>query len=103
MANAILLNGSLDLTKILEQAHAKHSAFSKAKNGHIYFNITQWVNEQPNDLGQHSSVQLNSTKEARESEGKIYIGNLKKAEQQAPEPITDTVAAEIPTADSLPF
>ena len=43
---SILLNGSLDLTLILEKAKAKHSAFSKsAKNGHIYFNITQWVND----------------------------------------------------------
>lgn len=97
-----LLNGSLDLTIILEKAKAKHSAFSKSeKNGHIYFNITQWVNEEPNEFGQHSSLLLNSSKEGREAEGKVYIGNAKKVEGGGNTvPVT---AEEIPSADQLPF
>ncbi len=101
-----LLNGSLDLTIILEKAKAKHSAFSKSeKNGHIYFNITQWINDEPNDFGQHSSLLLNSkSKELQESEGKVYIGNAKKVEGGGNSgPVTDEAAAEIPSADSLPF
>lgn len=97
-----LLNGSLDLTIILEKAKAKHSAFSKSeKNGHIYFNITQWVNEEPNEFGQHSSLLLNSSKEGREAEGKVYIGNAKKVEGGGN--TVPIVADEIPGADQLPF
>lgn len=96
-----LLNGSLDLTLILEKAKEKHSAFSKSeKNGHIYFNITQWVNDEPNEYGQHSSLLLNSSKEGKVTEGKVYIGNAKKVEQSSGGPVT---ADEIPSADSLPF
>ena len=103
---AILLNGSLDLTIILEKAKAKHSAFSKSeKNGHIYFNITQWVNDEPNDFGQHSSLLLNSkSKELTETEGKVYIGNAKKAEGGGGAiPLTDTAVVDLPAIDSLPF
>ena len=103
---SILLNGSLDLTLILEKAKAKHSAFSKSeKNGHIYFNITQWVDDEPNDFGQHSSLLLNSrSKELQETEGKVYIGNAKKAEGGGgAAPLTATVADELPDASGLPF
>lgn len=102
---SILLNGSLDLTMILEKAKAKHSAFSKSeKNGHIYFNITQWVNDEPNDFGQHSSLLLNSSKEGKETEGKVYIGNAKKVEgQQGAAPVTAADVAELPDVDKLPF
>jgi hypothetical protein len=103
---SILLNGSLDLTLILEKAKEKHSAFSKSeKNGHLYFNITQWVNDEPNDFGQHSSLLLNSkSKETQESEGKVYIGNAKKAESGGGAvQLTDAVVAELPAVDTLPF
>lgn len=105
MANQ-LLNGSLDLTMILEKAKAKHSAFSKSeKNGHIYFNITQWINDEPNEFGQHSSILLNSgSKEKQAEEGKVYIGNAKKVEGGGNSvPITDATVAELPEIDSLPF
>jgi hypothetical protein len=100
-----LLNGSLDLTMILEKAKAKHSAFSKSeKNGHIYFNITQWINDEPNEFGQHSSLLLNSSKEGKETEGKVYIGNAKKVEGGGNSvPINDTVAEELPETGDLPF
>lgn len=101
---AILLNGSLDLTMILEKAKAKHSAFSKSsKNGHVYFNITQWVNEEPNEFGQHSSLLLNSSKEGKETEGKVYIGNAKKAEAGGAEPLDTKSIEDLPAIDDLPF
>lgn len=101
---SILLNGSLDLTLILEKAKEKHSAFSKSeKNGHIYFNITQWVNDEPNQFGQHSSLLLNSSKEAKETEGKTYIGNAKKVEGSAQDPLNESTITELPAIDSLPF
>ena len=101
---SILLNGSLDLTMILEKAKAKHSAFSKSeKNGHIYFNITQWVNDEPNEFGQHSSLLLNSSKDGKTTEGKCYIGNAKKVEAPGQEPISAKDAEAIPEASDLPF
>lgn len=89
---------------ILEKAKLKHSAFSKSdKNGHIYFNITQWINDEPNEFGQHSSLLLNSSKEGKETEGKVYIGNAKKVEGGGSSPVTDAVAAELPAIEALPF
>lgn len=100
-----LLNGSLDLTLILEKAKAKHSAFNKSeKNGHIYFNITQWVNDEPNEFGQHSSLLLNSSKDAKDAEGKVYIGNAKKVEgQQGAAPLDHKAVEDLPAIDDLPF
>ncbi len=72
------ITGSLCLTTLIEQARAGHSAFSKSpKNGKIYFNFAQWVNEEANEFGQHTSLSLNSKKEMAESEGKVYFGNGK--------------------------
>ena len=99
---SILLNGSIDLTLLIEKAKEKHSAFSKSeKNGNIYVNITQWVNDEPNQFGQHSSLLLNSSKEKKEAEGKVYFGNAKKAESA-----TNSVPVEstdLPDTGDLPF
>lgn len=104
MSKAILLNGSIDLTILLEKAKEKHSAFSKSeKNGHIYCNITQWVNEEANDFGQHSSFLLNSSKEAKDQEGKVYFGNAKKVEAGGTVPVDDKAVEELPAIESLPF
>lgn len=106
--NALLINGSLCLTDIVEKAKAGHSAFTKGKNGKIYFNFTEWVNETPNEFGQHSSYQLNSTKEKKADElaqyGKCYIGNGKKSEGGGGEPpSTNDVADATAGLDDLPF
>lgn len=83
-----LLNGSICLTDLIAQAKAGHSAFTKAKNGKIYFNFSQWVNEEPDQYKNHSSLLLNSTKDMRDAEGKIYIGNAKKSEF-TPDPVSE--------------
>jgi hypothetical protein len=75
MAN--LLVGSICLTDLNEQAKNGHSAFSRGKNGKVYFNVNLWVNDTPDQYGNTVSIQLNSKKELRETEGKIYIGNAK--------------------------
>jgi len=46
-----LLTGSLCLTEIVEKAKQGHSAFTKAANGKIYFNILQWLNSEPDKFG----------------------------------------------------
>lgn len=76
MDNKILV-GSLCLTDIVEKAKAGHSAFTKAKNGKIYFNILQWINDEADQYQNNSSYQLNSSKEKKDEEGKCYIGNAK--------------------------
>lgn len=96
-----MFTGSICLTELVEQAKKGHSAFSKANNGKIYFNILEWLNDEADKYGNTISIQLNSTKEKKDSEGKVYIGNCKPLEQK---PITqnevNTLANEV---DDLPF
>lgn len=76
-----LLGGSMCLTDLINQAKLGHSAFSKSeKNGKIYFNFNQWINDQKDQYGNDASFLLNSSKEMKESEGKIYFGNAKRVE-----------------------
>lgn len=75
--------GSMCLTTLIEKAKQGHSAFSKSqKDGKVYFNYAEWINDDPNEYGQHSSILLSSTKEKKEEEGKIYVGNGKKYENK---------------------
>lgn len=95
--------GSLCYTDIVEQAKKGHSAFSRGKNGKVYFNIAIWENEEADKFGNSTSIQLNSVKEKREAEGKIFIGNAKElgAKTENVKPQTDN---NIPSySDDLPF
>ena len=99
-----LINGSMCFTDLCDQAKKGHSAFTKGKNGKIYFNITEWVNDEPDQFGYHASFQLNSSKEKKEAEGKVYIGNGKLSQGQQAAPATQNdIAANIPSMDQLPF
>ena len=97
-----LLGGSLCLSDINANAKIGHSAFTKAQNGKIYFNINIWLNDEPDKYGNTASVQLNSTKEMRDTEGKIYIGNAKPIGVATPEPL-GAGSNDIPDDDGLPF
>lgn len=85
--NAILINGSICLSDLVQKYKEGHSAFSRGKNGKVYFNYTEWINEEENQYGHHSSVQLNSSKEKKEAEGKTYVGNGKRSTLGGGEPI----------------
>jgi hypothetical protein len=77
------LLGSICLTTLIEKAKSGHSAFSKSpKDGKIYFNYAEWINDEPNEFGQHSSILLSSAKDKKEQEGKVYVGNGKKFENK---------------------
>lgn len=95
--------GSLCLTTILEQAKAGHSAFTKAENGKIYFNVGMWENEEADKFGNNMSMQLNSKKEKQESESKCYIGNLKWMEKKETPIQQDDIPSPQELADDLPF
>lgn len=98
-----MITGSLNLNEILDQAKAKHSAFSKAQNGNIYFNILVWENDEPDKFNNNFSVQLNAAKDAPETEKKKYIGNMKHVASNAT-PLADAVAEIVlPDASDLPF
>ena len=100
---ARMITGSLCLNEILEQAKAKHSAFSKAQNGKIYFNVLIWENDEPDKFNNNFSVQLNASKEAPETEKKKYIGNLKYLATNAQSLAHLETPAEIPAIEDLPF
>jgi hypothetical protein len=110
-----LFGGSICLTELNEQARNGHSAFSKANNGKIYVNILTWINEEADEYGNTMSHQLSSTKEMREKEKKVYIGNSKPLQTNKPvakNDIPDESNFNVPTRskaqdnepiDDLPF
>lgn len=97
-----LITASICLTDLVAQAKAGHSAFVRGKNGKIYVNITEWVNDEPDQFGNHASFLLNSTQEKRDSEGKIYIGNGKVKSSGGDSKPAEVKKDEIDFSD-LPF
>lgn len=94
------LTGSICLTDIVAHLNAKHSAFSKSeKNGKIYVSIKQWLNDDPDQYGNHASIQLNSTQDGKERDkaangGKeVYIGNMKVQTTGGAAPADNDLAA----------
>jgi hypothetical protein len=90
-----LFYGSLDLTLLIEQAKAKHSAFTKGNNGKIYASINVWLNSEPDKFGNIMSLQINPSKEMKDIDKKMYVGNLKESE--GPKPISDRDVSGIDT------
>lgn len=97
MSNRI--NSSINLTKLSAEYRKGHSAFSKAKNGDIYVNLTEWINDEPDKFGNNVSHQLNSKQDKQATEGKIYVGNGKTSDMKQPIPAITGQAA----SDDLPF
>lgn len=79
--------GSICLTDLIELAKSKHSAFTKGKNGKIYASVNVWLNENKDEFGNIMSIQLNPTKEKKDVDKKVYIGNMKKSD--GPKPVSD--------------
>lgn len=89
--------GSIDFSKLLEQAKAGNKAFSKNENGKIYLNVKVWVNEELDKFGNVASFQSNFKGATKEE--KFYFGNLKES-IPSEEQVTPN---DIPDVDSLPF
>jgi hypothetical protein len=79
-----LFSGSICITDLMETMKLGHSSFSKAQNGKVYANILIWQNEEPDKFGNSMSLQLSSTKDMREKEEKVYIGNAKVFDNKKP-------------------
>ncbi len=87
--------GSIDFSKLLEQAKNGNKAFTKNENGKIYLNVRLWVNDELDKLGNCASFQSNfkgATKEDR-----FYFGNLKES-VATEEPVN---ANDIPSEDDF--
>jgi hypothetical protein len=89
MAKGQSYYGSIDVTTLLKQANLPHSAFVRAgKEKKAFAQITVWVNDEPDQYGNSLSIKLQSKDAAAQAvEGNIYLGNLKKSEPKAPEPL----------------
>jgi len=89
--------GSIDFSKLLEQAKAGNRAFSKSENGKIYLNVRVYVNDEVDKFGNIASFQSNFKGATKED--KFYFGNLKEST-----PMEQPVQAnDVPSVDDLPF
>lgn len=88
--------GSICVSDLVDLAHKKHSAFTKAENGKIYANATVWLNDDVDKYGNIMSVQLNPKKELKEQDGYPYVGNFKEAETK-PISSKDTSGLSLPS------
>jgi hypothetical protein len=69
--------GSIDFSKLMEQAKAGNKAFTKNENGKIYLNVKVWVNDELDKYGNCASFQ--SAFKGAQKEDKFYFGNLKES------------------------
>jgi hypothetical protein len=89
--------GSIDFSKLLEQAKAGNRAFSKSENGKIYLNVRVYVNDEVDKFGNIASFQSNFKGATKED--KFYFGNLKESTPME-QPVQSN---DVPSVDDLPF
>ena len=90
--------GSIDFSKLIEQAKAGHKAFTKSeKNGKIYLNVDVYVKDEVDQFGNIASIR--GTFKGATKEDKFYFANLKESQfnEQKVE------ASDIDGLDDLPF
>jgi hypothetical protein len=90
--------GSIDFSKLIEQAKAGHKAFTKSeKNGKIYLNVDVYVKDEVDQYGNIASIR--GTFKGATKEDKFYFANLKESQfnEQKVE------ASDIDVLDDLPF
>jgi hypothetical protein len=95
-----LFYGSINLTDLIELAKKKHSAFTNGTNGKIYAAINIWLNDEKDKFGNIMSVQINPSKEMKDLEDRVYIGNLKQSE--GPKPVSDRDISGLDTDFDVP-
>ena len=88
MSNGKLYFGKIDLKKL-----DPTKFFKSEKTGNIYADVTIWVNDEPDQYGNHISIQQSTKKD----EDKIYLGNAKEYVSE-----TQTESAEVKEND-LPW
>lgn len=101
-----LYSGSICVTDLLDQLRNGHSSFVKvSSNGKIYCNVLLWENTELDKYNNSHSVQLNSKKENKDKEAKVYIGNFKPIERKNNQsPVNSSDLNNIlPNESDLPF
>jgi hypothetical protein len=90
--------GSIDFSKLIEQAKAGHKAFSKSeKNGRIYLNVDIYVKDEVDQFGNVASIR--GTFKGATKEDKFYFSNLKQST-----PFEEKLDAQyIAELDDMPF
>ena len=69
--------GSIDFSKLIEQAKSGNKAFTKSENGKIYLNVRMYVNDEVDKFGNIASFQSNFKGATKED--KFYFGNMKES------------------------
>ena len=90
--------GSIDFSKLIEQAKAGNKAFTKSeKNGKIYLNVDVYVKDEVDQFGNIASIR--GTFKGATKEDKFYFANLKESQfnEQKVE------ASDVDGLDDLPF
>jgi hypothetical protein len=95
-----LFFGSICISDLIDQAKQKHSAFTKGNNGKIYASVNVWLNDKEDKFGNIMSVQINPSKEMKEIDKRLYIGNLKKSD--GPTPVSDRDVSYLDTDLDVP-
>ena len=71
--------GSIDFSKLIDQAKAGHKAFTKSeKNGKIYLNVDVYVKDEVDQFGNIASIR--GTFKGATKEDKFYFANLKESQ-----------------------
>jgi len=79
-----LYSGTICVTDLMEQLKSGHSAFSKfGGNGKVYCNVLLWENNEVDKFNNTHSLQLNSKKEVKDTEKRVYLGNFKPIEKKS--------------------
>lgn len=99
---AKFITASVCLSDLVDKVKTGHSAFTRGKNGKIYVALKIWENDVKDKYGNDISLQLNSSKEKSETEGKFYIGNGRIQSSGIGEPIPAGAFQE-KFDDDLPF
>jgi hypothetical protein len=97
-----LRTASICYTDLAEAAKSGHTAFSRAKNGKVYFNVAIWDNEEENKFGQNVSIQLSPKKDTESKP--LYIGNGNKQEGPSEKgKVFTSSTTKSKSDDDLPF
>lgn len=93
-----LFYGSIDFSKLVEEAKKKNPSFKIAENRKCYLSVQIWLNDEADKYGNVMSIK-NAGKDLTD-EQKFYLANLKESEKKEPKDIDDKMIEEL---DDIPF
>ncbi len=106
MKESKLFSGTICITDLMQKLKDGHSSFIKVEsNGKIYCNVLLWENSTLDKYNNSHALQLNSKKENKETEGKVYVGNFKPIErkQNSTSNVSGSDISNLTSNTDLPF